>query len=93
MRTRRGQAIIEMIAGIFTIALLVSVAVSFCAVVTESLRIENHLREGQTAQTGGEALLDDLVAKLFGMEKLHFREPRGNVSREIPDYGDYTDND
>ena len=43
-RTRRGQALMELAVGMFTLAFLVSALVVFAQYIVRSLEIENHLR-------------------------------------------------
>ena len=44
MRTRRGQALMELAVGMFTLALLLSAIFVFVRYIARSLEIENHLR-------------------------------------------------
>ena len=44
MRTRRGQALMELAAGLFALALVVSSLCGFAVYIVKSLRVQNSLR-------------------------------------------------
>lgn len=83
-RTRRGQALMELAVGMFTLAFLVSALVVFAQFIVRSLEIENHLR-GNSHGVADKVELDGFAAeRVFGTRNLHIKEPYGNVSRVIP---------
>ena len=84
MRTRRGQALIELAVGMFTIALLMSAFFFFVKYIVRSLEIENHLRSpGQTTYADSIKLDDFAANEVFGLKNLHIMEPRGTTDRSI----------
>ena len=85
MRTRRGQALMELAVGMFTLALLTSALCAFVIFIAKSLKIQNHLRSPGRATYAAKVELDAFAADtVFGMQKLHILEPRGNTDRSIP---------
>ena len=84
MRTRRGQALMELAVGMFTIALLLSASFFFVKYIVRSLEIENHLRSSGQATFSDSIKLDDFAAnEVFGLKNLHIMEPRGTTDRSI----------
>ena len=84
MRTRRGQALMELAVGMFTLALLLSAIFVFVRYIARSLEIENHLRSSGQATYADKIKLDDFAAnRVFGSEVLHIMEPRGATDRTI----------
>lgn len=84
MRTRRGQALMELAVGMFTIAFLLSAAFVFVRYIARSLEIQNHLRSpGQRTYADGIELEDFAAEKVFGSRVLHISEPRGETDRTI----------
>ena len=84
MRTRRGQALMELAVGIFTLALLLSALFVFVRYIARSLEIENHLRSSGQATYADKVKLDDFAAnRVFGSKVLHITEPRGATDRTI----------
>ena len=84
MRTRRGQALMELAVGMFTIALLLSASFFFVKYIVRSLEIENHLRTPGQATYADSVKLDDFAAnEVFGLKNLHIMEPRGATDRSI----------
>ena len=84
MRTRRGQALIELAVGMFTIALLMSAFFFFVKYIVRSLEIQNHLRSPGQATYADSIKLDDFAAnEVFGLKNLHIMEPRGATDRSI----------
>lgn len=81
---RRGQAMIELAVGLFTLALVVSALMTFVLYIVRSLDIENHLR-GTSHGVADKIELNDFEAKhVFGVRNLHITEPVGNKDRNIP---------
>ena len=84
MRTRRGQALMELAVGMFTLALLLSAIFVFVRYIARSLEIENHLRSPGQATYADKIKLDDFAANsVFGSKSLHIMEPRGVTDRTI----------
>ena len=84
MRTRRGQALMELAVGMFTITLLLSASFFFVKYIVRSLEIENHLRSSGQATYADSIKLDDFAAnEVFGLKNLHIMEPRGTTDRSI----------
>ena len=84
MRIRRGQALMELAVGMFTLALLLSVVFAFTHYIARSLEIQNHLRSSGQATYAAKIELDDFAAKkVFGSRNLHIMEPRGTTDRTI----------
>ena len=84
MRTRRGQALMELAVGMFTTALLLSASFFFVKYIARSLEIQNHLRTPGQATYADSIKLDDFAAnEVFGMKNLHIMEPRGETDRTI----------
>ena len=83
-RTRKGQALIELAVGLFTLALIVSALYSFTLYIGRSLEIENHIRAPGQATYADSVRLDAFAAeKVFGSSVLHIMEPRGATDRTI----------
>ena len=84
MRTERGQALMELAVGMFTLALLLSAVVVFVHYIVRSLEIQNHLRSPGQATYADKIKLDDFAEKeVFGSSVLHIMEPRGVTDRSI----------
>ena len=84
MRTRRGQALMELAVGMLTIAILLSAFFFFVKYIVRSLEIENHLRKPGQGTYADSIELDDFAAKeVFGLKNLHIMEPRGTTDRSI----------
>ena len=84
MRTRRGQALIELAIGMFTVALILGASFYFVRYIARSLEIENHIRAPGQATHTAEVQLDDFAAdKVFGTRTLDIKEPRGVTDRTI----------
>ena len=85
MRTKQGQALMELAVGMFTLALLLSAIFAFTHYIARSLEIQNHLRSPGRATYADKIELDDFAAeKVFGSRNLHIKEPRGTTDRSIP---------
>ena len=84
MRTRRGQALMELAVGMFTLALLLSAILVFTRFIARSLEIQNHLRSSGQATYADKIELEDFAAnEIFGFRNLHILEPRGTTDRTI----------
>ena len=74
----------ELAAGMFTIALLLSAVFAFTRYIARSLEIENHLRSPGRATYADKIELEDFAANaIFGSRNLHILEPRGTTDRTI----------
>ena len=83
MRTRRGQALMELAAGMFALTLVVSLLCVFVRYIAKSLQIQNHIRS-RTAVFAARIPVDKFVAeKAIGVDKLHIKEPHGPTDRTI----------
>lgn len=74
MGTRRGQALMELVVGLFALALVVSALSGFALYIAKSLRMQNTLRVGASSQHD-EVELTEFAAKwVFGSDKLEIHE-------------------
>ena len=81
---RRGQALMELAVGMFTIALLLSASFFFVKYIVRSLEIQNHLRSPGQATYEADIDLDKFAAnEVFGLKNLPIMEPRGATDRSI----------
>lgn len=74
---KRGQAMIEMAAGMLALALVVSALCVFAVYIARSLRAQNTLRTGDGGENSKSDSVEvgDFAAKYFaGAEALHIRE-------------------
>ena len=84
MRTRRGQALMELAVGMFAIALVVTALTVFAHYIAKSLDMENHIRS-HTAIYAAKIELEQFASeKVFGATSLHILEPHGTTDRTIP---------
>ena len=69
MRTRRGQALMELAVGMFALALVVSALCGFALYIVKSLRVQNSLRSsapqpsGEKVELGG--ILEQVTARKY----------------------------
>lgn len=72
-RVRRGQALMELAIGMFTLALVICALCGFAVYIAKSLHVQNHLRTG--GQKTDTVDVDDFTAKyVFGSGKILIRE-------------------
>ena len=73
IKSRRGQAMAELAAGLFALALVVSALCGFAVYIAKSLRVQNELRVGgqKTDRIEATGLTADYV---FGAETLTVSE-------------------
>ena len=64
MRTRRGQAMVELAAGMFAIALVVSALTAFAVYIVRSLRVQNSLR-GSSPEWNVDVEIGDFAEKWY----------------------------
>ena len=80
---RRGQALVELAVGMFTLAFVVSALVTFAVYIAKSLKMQNSLRTDSSSQHA-EVELSDFAAKhVFGTSTLKIREKVVMPSTEI----------
>lgn len=71
---RRGQALVELAVGMFTLALVVSALATFAVYISKSLKMQNSLRTGSSSQHD-KVVLDDFAAKhVFGTSTMNIKE-------------------
>lgn len=74
MATKRGQALLELVTGLFALALVVSALSGFAVYIVKSLKMQNSLRVGASSQQG-EVQVGEFAAKyVFGTETLKILE-------------------
>lgn len=74
MRTRRGQAMMEMAIGMFALALIVSVLCAFAIYFVKSLRVQNSLRSSAPQPSGEKVPLGDFLYPILGKHHLFVEE-------------------
>lgn len=75
MATRRGQALIELAIGMFTLALVVSALCGFAVYIARSLRVQNSQR-GRSPESAEPVEVGRFAADyVFGSETLKIKEP------------------
>lgn len=85
MRTKRGQALMELAVGIFTLALVVSALCGFAVYIVKSLRVQNSLRSsapqpsGEKVELGG--ILEQVTAHKCLIVDEHVAMPQTNVKK------------
>lgn len=87
---RRGQAMIELAAGILSLALLLSAICAFAAAIPESTRMQNLVRRlsGCNAQTSGGESIADLPERIRDNLPLTLQQfPAVEIMREEMSYG------
>ena len=83
MATRRGQALIELAVGMFTLALVVSALCGFAVYIARSLRLQNTLR-GASAEHPAPVEVSSFAADwIFGKTMLKIEEPFHMPDRTI----------
>jgi len=84
MRTRMGQAVIELCLGIVAIMVIVSAFYYFARHMAKSLEVQNHLRQRGATYSARVKVEDSFAKEVFGRETLNVNEPHGVVNRTIP---------
>ena len=78
MATKRGQALMELAAGMFAVALVVSALCGYAVYISKSLKAQNSLRGGSTAASNSKSDTVDVgefaSEHLFGKTKLEIHE-------------------
>jgi len=66
MRTRRGQALMELAVGMFTIALVVGSLCTFAVFIAKSLRVQNSLRSSAPQPSGEKVEFGEFLYRVVG---------------------------
>ena len=74
MRTRRGQAMMELAAGMFAITLIVSSLCAFAVFMAKSLKVQNSLRSSAPQPSGEKVPLGDFLYGIVGQHHLFVDE-------------------
>ena len=83
IEARRGQAMVELAAGMFALALVVSALCWFSIYIVKSLRMQNSLRLGNSSQSDT-IKFDNFASKyVFGTEALKIKEDVAMPSTEL----------
>jgi len=86
MRTKRGQAMIELAFGMFALALVVSALCGFAVYIAKSLEMQNSLRDegaGTHEKTDKLSVSDFAAQYIFGKETIDIKEKVVMPSRTI----------
>jgi len=86
MRTKahRGQALMELAVGLFTLALVTSLLCLFATYIAKGLKIQNQIR-CKTAVYSAKVKVDAFVEEyVVGTDILRIKEPHGPTDRTIP---------
>lgn len=74
MATKKGQALMELVAGLFALALVVSALCGFAVYIVKSLKMQNSLRVGSSSQHD-EVRVGEFAARyVFGSDTLKIHE-------------------
>jgi hypothetical protein len=79
----RGQALVELAVGMFTLALVVSAAVAFTFYIAEGLKVQNSVRSSSLSADGQVEVGAFAAEWLFGEETLDISENIEMPAREI----------
>lgn len=74
MGIKKGQALTELMIGVFALALLVTSLYAFAEYIVKSLKMQNSLRVGASSQQDQVELNDFAAEKVFGTSVLKIRE-------------------
>jgi len=74
MRTRRGQALMELAVGMFTIALVVGSLCTFAVFIAKSLRVQNSLRSSAPQPSGEKVEFGEFIYRVVGRHWLVVEE-------------------
>ena len=66
MRTRRGQALMELAVGMFTIALVAGCLCTFAVFIAKSLRVQNSLRSSAPQPSGEKVEFGEFLYRVVG---------------------------
>ena len=85
---RRGQALVELAVGMFTLALVVSALATFAVYISKSLKMQNSLRTGSASQQDKVELSQFAAENVFGTSVLVVKEKVVMPNTEIPRLND-----
>lgn len=74
MRTRRGQALLELAAGMFALSLVVSAITVFATFEVKTLKLQNSLRSSTPLMSGEKFDLGTVLESAFGLHWLRIEE-------------------
>ena len=74
MRTRRGQAMMELAIGMFAIALVAGCLCVFAVFIAKSLRVQNSLRSSAPMPSGEKVVFGDFLQRIVGRHWLVVEE-------------------
>lgn len=74
MRTRRGQAMMEMAVGMFALALVVGFLCVFAVFIAKSLKVQNSLRSSAPQPSGEKVEFGDFLYGIAGRHWLIVNE-------------------
>ena len=74
VRSRRGQALMELVVGLFALTLVVSALCGFAVYISKSLRMQNTLRVGASSQHDQVEVSSFAAKYVFGSETLNIHE-------------------
>lgn len=84
IRGQKGQALMELAAGMFALALVASLLCVFVRYIAKSLQMENHIRSSEAIFAAKIDLEPDVAGQVLGLKTLHIKEPHGPTDRTIP---------
>lgn len=74
MRTKRGQALMELAVGMFALALVVSAVTVFATFEVKTLKLQNSLRSSTPGMSGEKFDLGTVLEKIAGIHWLRIEE-------------------
>ena len=74
MRIRRGQALMELAAGMFALALVVSALCGFAIYIVKSLRVQNSLRSSAPQPSGEKVEIGGILEQVTTHKHLVIEE-------------------
>lgn len=74
MGTKRGQALMELVVGLFALALVLSALCGFAVYITKSLKIQNSLRVSSHSQQDEVEVSDFAAQYIFGSPTLRIQK-------------------
>ena len=74
MRTRRGQALMELAAGMFAVALVAGCICVFAIFIAKSLRVQNSLRSLAPQPSGEKVEFGEFIYRVVGRHWLVVEE-------------------
>lgn len=72
--SRRGQALMELVVGMFAFVLVVTALCGFAVYIAKSLKMQNSLRTGASTQTASVEFTTFGAKYVFGAERLTIKE-------------------